>query len=106
MSPVTASEFAAFEEALASKITKLEASKEYLPFVESLCRDICAGMPSHDIGRVISTLNVLSNEVAKRERSLQGKKGKKGKKSVSNELVHSDLVEGEYSKYEEYEDFM
>ncbi|XP_074650139.1 eukaryotic translation initiation factor 3 subunit J-A-like [Tubulanus polymorphus] len=80
MDPTSIEEFDAFETALKNKIIKYENSVCYVGFVDSLIRDITAGMDADDLKKITSSLNAIVNEKQKLLKAQKGKK--KGKPLV------------------------
>jgi len=105
MEPSSKEDFDKFEELLRAKITKYERSPHYVPFLESLFRQIALDMEADDIKRLGSTLTALSNEKAKQ---LKGTKGKKKQKQKASLVVGKDTdhVLADAGGYDEYDDFM
>jgi len=104
MEPSSKEDFDKFEELLRAKITKYEKSPHYVPFLESLFRQISIDLEADDIKRLGSTLTALSNEKAKQQKSTKGKK----KKQKASLVVGKDTddVLAETGGYDEYEDFI
>lgn len=104
MEPSSKEDFDKFEELLRAKITKYEKSPHYVPFLESLFRQISVDLEADDIKRLGSTLTALSNEKAKQQKSTKGKK----KKQKASLVVGKDTddVLAETGGYDEYEDFI
>eukprot|EP01137_Pigoraptor_chileana_P012230 Opistho-2@64372 len=98
MRPKSAADFDKLEKAIAKKLGEYEHSVEYVPFLETLFRDLCAGVSSEDIRRIISVLNVLLNEKQKAEKgpANKGKKKAPPKKVVA---LDEDFVDGEYDDF-------
>jgi len=105
MEPSSKEDFDKFEELLRGKITKYERSPHYVPFLESLFRQIAIDLESEDIKRLGSTLTALSNEKAKQQKGTKGKKKTKQKASL---VVGKDTdnVLDDTGGYNEYDDFI
>jgi len=104
MEPSSKDDFDKFEELLRTKITKYEKSPHYVPFLESLFRQVTIDLEADDIKRLGSTLTALSNEKAKQQKGTKGKK----KKQKASLVVGKDTddVLAETGGYDEYDDFL
>ena len=104
MEPSSKEDFDKFEELLLAKITKYEKSPHYVPFLESLFRQITIDLEADDIKRLGSTLTALSNEKAKQQKGTKGKK-KKQKASLVVGKDTDDIL-AETGRYDDYDDFI
>jgi len=105
MEPSSKEDFDKFEELLRTKITKYEKSPHYVPFLESLFRQITIDLEADDIKRLGSTLTALSNEKAKQQKGAKGKKKQKQKASLVVGKDTDDVL-AETGGYDEYDDFL
>jgi len=104
MEPASKDDFDKFEELLRTKITKYEKSPHYVPFLESLFRQITIDLEADDIKRLGSTLTALSNEKVKQQKVTKGKKKKQKVSLVVGK--DTDDVLAETAGYDDYDDFL
>lgn len=112
MSPSTREEFVQLSDLIVGKLTKYESCTEYIPFLEMLFRDLCAGLEAEDVKRLGSAINILSSE------KLKAQKAKKGKKSAKKATLAGTSAKagrkddldafggGNYDYGDEFDDFM
>jgi len=104
MEPSSKEDFDRFEELLRAKITKYERSQHYVPFLESLFRQVSIDLEADDIKRLGSTLTALSNEKSKQQKGTKSKKKKQKASLVVGKDTDNVLVET--GGYDEYDDFL
>ncbi|XP_002730847.1 eukaryotic translation initiation factor 3 subunit J-A-like [Saccoglossus kowalevskii] len=106
MNPSNHEEFEEFCKLVTEKLLGYEKTPYYVPFLENLFRDCCAGLEAEDVKRLGSTLNVLSSEKAKANKAKGKTKKKKGPAPGGLKASKRDELE-DYSQFgDEYEDFM
>ncbi|XP_064646901.1 eukaryotic translation initiation factor 3 subunit J-A-like [Lineus longissimus] len=76
--PTDTNDFESLASMLKEKLTQYESSVNYPGFLETLFRDLVAGLSSEDIKKLGSTLNAVANEKQKQQKNTKGKRKKKG----------------------------
>ncbi|XP_020625916.1 eukaryotic translation initiation factor 3 subunit J-like isoform X2 [Orbicella faveolata] len=112
MNPNTKEEFVELSQLIVGKLSNYESSADYVPFLEMLFRDLCAGLEAEDVKRLGSAINILSTEKLKAQKAKKGKKtGKKATLSGTSAKAgrKEDLDAfgaGNYDYGDEFDDFM
>jgi len=104
MYPVCKEDFDAFAEALKDKISKYEKSAHYVPFLETLFRDLCISLETDDIKRLSSAMTAVQNEKVKQLKAGKGKKkSKKGPSLVVGKAgTLDDVADDSYDLYDDF----
>lgn len=107
MLPETKEEFDQLAEALKTKITFFESSKEYGDFVEKLINDLSVTLPVEVIKKIGVTLNTLYHEKERMRKEAAKSKKKKQKAVVRIERDDLGLADGSGADYfDDGEDFI
>jgi len=98
-------DFELFKRNLIEKLVAVEKSPHYVPFLDTLFRELCASLETDDIKRISSSLSALFNEKVKAQKA-GAKQKKKGKGfSLRVERNEVDLDSGN-NDLADYDDFM
>jgi len=71
-------DFDAFKKILVEKLSSVERSPYYVPFLENMFRELCVTLEPDDIKRISGNLNALFNEKVKAQKIAKPKKKGKG----------------------------
>ncbi|KAK2564422.1 Eukaryotic translation initiation factor 3 subunit J [Acropora cervicornis] len=113
MNPSTKEDFEELSKLIVGKLSNYQSSAEYLPFLETLFRDLCVSLDAEEIKRLGSAINILSTE--KLKATQKTKKSKKATKKVtlagsSAKAGRRDNFDafggGNYDYGDEFDDFM
>lgn len=104
MYPETEEEYNRFEEALKTKISFFEKSKNYVPFLEKLFTDLVVSLEGEDVKRLGATLNTVFHE-KQRQQKEQDKKKKNKKKIVIKAERDNDFGDLAAASTGGYDDF-
>lgn len=104
MYPETEEEYNKFEEALKTKISFFEKSKNYVPFLEKLFTDLVVSLEGEDVKRLGATLNTVFHE-KQRQQKEQDKKKKNKKKIVIKAERDNDFGDLAAASTGAYDDF-
>ncbi|XP_015773075.1 PREDICTED: eukaryotic translation initiation factor 3 subunit J-like [Acropora digitifera] len=113
MNPSTKEDFEELSKLIVGKLSNYQSSAEYVPFLETLFRDLCVSLDAEEIKRLGSAINILSTE--KLKATQKTKKSKKAGKKVtlagsSAKAGRRDNFDafggGNYNYGDEFDDFM
>lgn len=101
--PKTKEDFDRFSHMLSEKISKFEKSPFYMPFMETLVRDVTLAVGPDDLKKLSNTLTALYNDKVKQLKSTKGKK----KTNKATLIVEKDNQAGkEDGRFNEFDDYL
>lgn len=101
--PTNKEQFDKFNEMLKQKITNFEKSPFYVQFLDSLLHGICNNMEADDIKKLLNTINAVSNEKVKQQKTTKGKKkSKKATLTVGKDIEKDEMDEVGYDDLDDY----
>ncbi|XP_044744889.1 eukaryotic translation initiation factor 3 subunit J [Coccinella septempunctata] len=103
--PTSKDEIQEFGDNLCKKLLSMSKNAEFVNFAESLVRNLCAGLPSHDIRKIKNSLDNLYLEKQKIEKGDKAKKNK-GKGKVKLKVDDPNPLSAYVNDYDDFNDFM
>lgn len=103
--PTNKDDIQEFGDNLSKKLLSMSKNAEFVNFAENLIRNICAGLPSHDIRKIKNSLDNLYLEKQKFEKGDKAKKNK-GKGKVKLKVDDANPLSAYVNDYDDFNDFM
>ncbi|KAJ2313098.1 Translation initiation factor 3 subunit J component [Coemansia sp. RSA 2611] len=106
LNPKTQEDFDEFQRALVERIQKAQSSRLYFSFLEKLVRELALPLKDSEIRKISSTLTAVASEKQKATRDQTKGKKKNKKTTLAGAPAKGQMDMTDYSRYDDFDDFM